>query len=225
MGFYSQTILQDSPIAYWRLAELSGTSAADSSGNSRTGTYHSCTLSLAGAIAADNNPAASFDGTSSYVDCPSLAPGAHFSVEAWGYKTASGTAAIAAQGTAAVDQETFYFRLGSGSGFTTAASTYQEITLADVSLNAWHHHVLTYDGSTLRYYLDGVLTTSGAASGTPQTLSNHCIIARMGDFSAQYWPGKLDEVAVYSAALSAARIAAHYQAGTAAGMLAGPVVR
>src|SRR5690348_7032901 len=36
---YSAEVLADSPLAYWKLDETSGTSAADSSGNSRTATY------------------------------------------------------------------------------------------------------------------------------------------------------------------------------------------
>ena len=38
---YASTVLADSPVAYWRLSETSGTSAADSSGNSHGGTYTS----------------------------------------------------------------------------------------------------------------------------------------------------------------------------------------
>jgi hypothetical protein len=36
---YSDLILSLSPVAYWRFGESSGSSAADASGNSRTGTY------------------------------------------------------------------------------------------------------------------------------------------------------------------------------------------
>ena len=32
---YSQEVLADSPLAYWRLGEASGTTAADASGNNR----------------------------------------------------------------------------------------------------------------------------------------------------------------------------------------------
>ena len=61
---YSGEVLADSPRAYWRLGEASGTSAADSSGNNRTGTYlNTPTLSQTGALTADTNTAVAFNGT------------------------------------------------------------------------------------------------------------------------------------------------------------------
>ena len=36
---YASTVLADSPVAYWRLGEASGSSAADSSGNGNGGSY------------------------------------------------------------------------------------------------------------------------------------------------------------------------------------------
>ncbi len=49
---YSASVLADSPLAYWRLGEASGTTAADASGNGRTGSYlNTPTLGAAGALA------------------------------------------------------------------------------------------------------------------------------------------------------------------------------
>src|SRR6478609_8595556 len=84
MSLYSSTILSDSPLAYWRLGELSGSSAADASGNAHTGTYTgSVALGLAGAVAGDNDAAAKFDGSSAYVSLPVFSTLATWSVEAW----------------------------------------------------------------------------------------------------------------------------------------------
>ena len=48
---YDQAVLADSPAAYWRLGESSGSSAADSSGNGNGGTYQNGpTLRAAGLI-------------------------------------------------------------------------------------------------------------------------------------------------------------------------------
>ena len=68
---YSQTVLADSPRAYWRLGEASGTSAADASGNGRTGSYvASPTLGVPGALTGDSNTAVGFNGSSQYVNVP-----------------------------------------------------------------------------------------------------------------------------------------------------------
>ena len=52
---YSQQVLADTPAAYWRLGEASGTTAADSSGANRTGRYlNTPTLGQPGALAGDS---------------------------------------------------------------------------------------------------------------------------------------------------------------------------
>ena len=48
---YSSSVLADSPLAYWRLGESSGSTAADASGNGRTGSYlNTPTLGAGGAL-------------------------------------------------------------------------------------------------------------------------------------------------------------------------------
>jgi len=85
-GGYPQTVLLDSPAAYWRLGETSGTTAADSA-NGFAGTYTGgYTLDEPGALAEDNNPSALFNGSTGCVDCGAVSPiagGGDFTVEAW----------------------------------------------------------------------------------------------------------------------------------------------
>src|SRR5439155_683557 len=45
---YSQTVLGDSPLVYYRLDETSGSTAADSSGNGRTGAYAASGITYGG---------------------------------------------------------------------------------------------------------------------------------------------------------------------------------
>jgi hypothetical protein len=61
---YVDEVLADSPLAYWRLGEPSGATAADSSGNGHDGTYEgSPTLGVSGSVAGDADTAATFDGS------------------------------------------------------------------------------------------------------------------------------------------------------------------
>src|SRR4051812_44757237 len=84
MSPYVRTILDDLPLAYWRLGELSGTSAADSSGNAHNGTYAGTFgLGQAGGVACDNDPAAKFDGSTSWVSIPALGRLTQWTIEAW----------------------------------------------------------------------------------------------------------------------------------------------
>lgn len=66
---YSEAVLDDNPIGYWRLGETSGSTAIDSSGNGLHGTYHGGVgLGEPGASQTNADFAVSFDGSNAYVD-------------------------------------------------------------------------------------------------------------------------------------------------------------
>ena len=221
---YSQQILSDSPAAYWRLGEASGTTAADSSGANRTGSYlNTPTLGLPGALTGDANTAAGFNGTNEYVSVPyaaALNP-ASFTVEAWAYVTGGQgtyrslvTSRDIVGGVArgyilyASQDDTWQLWTGSG-GFHVVGGP-------PVQLNTWTHLVGTYDGSIARLYVNGVLADSAPVPYQQNTAKTLRIATGATDLtSPQYYlPGRVDEVAVYGTALSATRVQAHYTAGT-----------
>ena len=71
---YSAAVLADTPAGYWRLGEASGTTAADSSGNSNTGTYNGgVTYGAASGVPVDTDTSISLDGSSGYVQAPDSA--------------------------------------------------------------------------------------------------------------------------------------------------------
>ena len=87
-------------------------------------------------------------------------------------------------------------------------------TLADVADGEMHHLVATYDSTTgeKAIYLDGVLLDS--VTVTPGTLiaSGGGALATIGAHGGgEPFNGVLDEVAIYSAALSAEQIGSHYE--------------
>ena len=74
-------------------------------------------------------------------------------------------------------------------------------------LNTWTHLAATYDGATLRFYVNGVQVSSLAQTGSIVTSSNPLQIG--GDsIYGQYFEGTIDEVRVYNVALTAAQIQA-----------------
>src|SRR2546428_9914972 len=82
-------------------------------------------------------------------------------------------------------------------------------------LGSWTHLVGTFDGSTVRLYVNGALFSSAPASGPLRGGAGQGVIGRLGQgvFPSQ---GTLDEVAVFPSALSAGRLRGHYQASSAA---------
>jgi hypothetical protein len=82
-------------------------------------------------------------------------------------------------------------------------------TIADTvsrGVNSWVHYAATYDGSTLRFYVNGTQQASAASTFSGDT-SEHDIGAYSG---SNRWNGYLDDARQYSRALSAAEISTIY---------------
>jgi len=201
-------------LAYWRLDEGSGTTADDSSGNGRDGTYtNGVTLGSTGALAGDSDTAASFDGSNDSVqvaDDSALRLDGSFTIEFWARQLSFVNSLpgilYKGQGTPhgfeiwADSSGELWFRrhnriVGSGSGALTGS---------------FRHFVVTYDGTNARWYVDGALNATAAVNLPPNNDSTDLEIGKADD----YGQNVIDEVAIYDTALSATRIAAHYTAGT-----------
>lgn len=75
-----------------------------------------------------------------------------------------------------------------------------------VNDNTWHHVAVTYDGSNVKFYVDGVLDYTYAAS---TTLSVNQPIFVFAERSPTQWiPGQCDEVRIWDVARTDAEIAA-----------------
>jgi hypothetical protein len=90
-------------------------------------------------------------------------------------------------------------RIGSGNGWSTYAI--RPLTTAD--LNVWKHLAMTYDGTTVRMYIDGVLINS--ATGAHVSNNNPLLFGRWTPAS-EYWDGVVDEVRIYNRMLSQAEV-------------------
>lgn len=79
-----------------------------------------------------------------------------------------------------------------------------------ISIGAWHHYALTYDGTTLRAYLDG--TQECTFAGGPGALSSQ--VMKFGhdiETPDEHIDGRMMAIKVWSAALSAAEVASEMQ--------------
>ena len=78
----------------------------------------------------------------------------------------------------------------------------------DLAAGAWHHGAMTYDGSTLRLYLDGVEVGSTPLSG-PVDMDPSVPVAvgaQPPGAGGKYFPGLMDDVRITERALSATEI-------------------
>jgi regulation of enolase protein 1 (concanavalin A-like superfamily) len=76
-------------------------------------------------------------------------------------------------------------------------------TLTSADLNVWKHVALTYDGTTVRMYVDGVLVSSSAGAHT--TTANPLLVGQWMP-AGEYLDGMADEVRLYSRTLTQSEI-------------------
>ncbi|MBP7998168.1 MAG: hypothetical protein KA314_02115 [Chloroflexi bacterium] len=74
----------------------------------------------------------------------------------------------------------------------------------NVTPNAWHHAAVTYDGTTLRLYLDGNL--EAAQARTMETSDGEMTLGRHKTLTNRYFSGYLDELVILPAAADEAGI-------------------
>ena len=95
---------------------------------------------------------------------------------------------------------------------------------APLARGQWHHLVGVYDAGVMTLYLNGAFASSVPLAGTLRNggpVPDRVLIGatRDGSNSSFQWKGLIDEVAIYSRALSADRVLAHYQAALPASRL------
>lgn len=202
-----------SPIAYWRLGDTSGTTAADT--GSHPGTYtNSPTLNVTGLVTGTDK-AVTFNGTNQYVSIPysaALNPTTTFSV-AFFAKLSGGAGTyrspLASQNSVSGsggwkfyvnDTNHWLFRVTGGASGNLDSDA---VATATATIGQTYFVVGTYDGTTARLYLDGVLVAATVGPYVPNNALRMAIGANNDvPTPSFYFPGTIDEVALYGTTLT-----------------------
>ncbi|MCK4553441.1 LamG domain-containing protein, partial [Candidatus Parcubacteria bacterium] len=96
-----------------------------------------------------------------------------------------------------------------------SGTTYTATSTTDINDNEWHHIVGSYDGTTMKVYIDGVLedTNTDFSGNLPTNSGNVRIGADYQTTAANFFDGLIDEARIYNRALSADEIGELYRAG------------
>ncbi len=213
-------------VAWWRLDDGSGSSARDSSGNDSHGTLRGDPQWTTGKIGG----ALDFDGDGDYVDCgnPDIFNfDEQVTVGAWinlrsipgGWRTVVAKGQDGWRLALAWQTPGFEFAVaGRAFGYPASYSARQ------VVFGEWHHVCGTYDGQTIRIYIDGQIDATSSHTYGIATNDANLLIGDNPQATGRFWDGLIDEVFVFSRALSSddIRVVMQGLSGPAAAQESGP---
>lgn len=214
-------------VGLWNFNEGTGTTTADASGNGNAGTLSiGATGSQSNVSQAWGNGASgrfggamNFDGSDDYVDMgtSSTLGVTQMSIESWVYLKSYHPDTNVGQVIAGSYQATGYIfylqgsgaklglRLHGGTGVNDARST------EDLALNTWYHVVGTYDGTTIKVFVNGVQKASAAYANPIGR--NSLIVGKASWSNNDYFNGKIDGLRLSNVARTATEIANSYAGG------------
>lgn len=208
---HSQAVL----VSQWKLDEGTGNTTRDAAADRGGRLQNGATWTTGKSGAAVN-----MDGANDYISLPAIdVMGSAITLSAWvknasfptgveqrfiskaNDSTAAGTYWMLGQTNNG--QNRLMFRLRTGESTTTLIAS-----SGTLPLNTWYHAAASYDGTTIRLFLNGTQVGSVAKSGSVSRNTNVAVDIGRSNEGSNYLRGAIDDVRVYSSALTAAELAA-----------------
>jgi hypothetical protein len=208
-------------VAAYSFDESGGAIVKDASGSGNDGTLTNATRAPG-----KHGSALSFNGTSAFVsvaDSPSLDLTTGMTLEAWVNPDALGTTwrTVVFKTASAGMVYSLYANRSTTvpAGQVNIGGEQNANGTAALPLNTWSHLAATFDGGSLRLYVNGSLVATRAVAGPVPTSTG---ALRLGGNSiwGEFYSGLIDDVRVYNRALSQTQLQADMAAGVGGG---GPV--
>lgn len=208
-------------VAHWSFEDNGGAKATDFSGKGNTALQ--VNMEEADWVEGRFGRALSFDGVNEYLTASTtdfVSGASARSISGWIYPTTSSATRVPfAYGTCGTGNDAKAFGVylstsdvlnfwGCGTGdFSTGVT---------ISENTWTHIAVTYDGTNVKVFKDGVQ----AGATTARSLGSSVAFMQIGGASLldpgnYYYPGLVDELYVYARALSDTEVASLYSARSA----------
>ena len=206
----------------------------DSSSNGNNGYLVGFTSTSTATVPGVIGQALKFDGSSQYVNLgnptalkitgTAMTVGAWIKVNAWPSATHY-PGVVSKTGNTSAPYGGYQLNLDNDSGHLASfcsginiGGTWQSTCTATTgyATGVWYHVFVTYDGSAVRVYVNGVKDNSANYSGSVGDVSTSMSLGRNEAFpTGAYFNGTLDDVRIYNRALSQAEITQLYKLGAA----------
>lgn len=214
---YPSVVNALSPLAYYRLGESSGTVGADETGAYDGAYAGSPTLGATGLLVGDSDTAVDFSGT--------VKTGLNFTAPL--NKDLYSISMIINMVSTPSSYTPVIFSFGDASKYISLFVSSSNIRVAHyspslsgnisklITLGQTYHVIITYDGSTLTMYVDGV----NVGTSIPTAFSTLTQSGTIGDFvstTRKNFTGIVDEVAIFNTVLTPVQVTDLYNASITA---------
>src|SRR5439155_3733366 len=184
---------------------------ADGRMKDRSGTGNHGTINGSVDVAGKVGRAREFDGIDDYIEVPdssSLHPTGAITIAAWVYLEADHTGGAP---TMIRKQGSFLLELGDAGTNRPAFllwwtdGSVSRLDGPTITKFEWHHLAATYDGTTMRLYIDGVKANSVSVS---KSVATSVQPLRIGRWASEWFAGAIDQLLIFSRPLTSEEIAA-----------------
>ena len=198
-------VLEDALIAAWLFDENGGDTAEDASGNGYDGD-----IMGAKRVPGKTGRALGFDGNSNIVEIQhdEVFDLTAYTISAWIKTNPNGKWQTVLGKEPIVGRPRNYgvFIAGDtkllGVNYTTGADWKTAFSTTVAADGKWHHVAATYDGKRLRAYMDGEMEGETATDIPPDHNTEPIRIGRWGAVRGDFMAGIIDDVAIFSQALT-----------------------
>ena len=204
-GISVADVLEDALVGAWLFDENQGGTTEDASGNGHNG-------KIIGAkwVQGKIETALEFNGDGNIVEIPHHADFdlTEYTISAWIKTEPTGLwqTVIGKEPVAGNPRNYGIFVAGNtkllGVNYTTAGAWKTAFSKTVAADGKWHHVAATYDGKVLRAYMDGVMEGETKTEIPPDHNTEPVRIGRWGAPRGDYMEGVIDEVAIFSEALT-----------------------
>ena len=194
-------------VSYYKLDNISDSAGPNTLTNNNSVTF------VAGKI---GNAANFVRASSQYLYCAdstSLSITGDLSISFWMYLSSSPSTGQVYGIFAKTASYTAYYQNSGGTLRLTTqinGGAYNDFNYT-FSTSTWYHVALTKGSTTMTFYVNGVLVSSGSTSATQADNTNNFYIGQEG--SNNYFDGKIDEFAIYNRAISADEVSQLFNSG------------
>ncbi len=220
-GASPTSLIPNGLVGYWTFdgqnTNWTTNTTADVSGKGNTGTMVGMSPASS-AVLGRSGQALSFNGTSQYIALGNVLnfASSSYTVSMWAqHRLLAGgwyTRMFSAEGNSGTCAS-IATDVNNNNLISFAVNTKVGLGVSVTNASQWHYYTMTWDGTTMTVYVDGIKQGISAATGGTFNCLSTPDIGKYAVTGMDYYSGSIDDVRIYNRALSATEVKQLYNAG------------